>query len=60
MSQLIQMPFVVLKPWHEWFAWHPVRLESGERVWLQTVERRSVWFVYSFNEYRHHKKAATQ
>ena len=26
--------------WHSWFAWRPVRLQSGELVWLEWVERR--------------------
>jgi len=25
--------------WHDWFAWHPVTID-GERVWLESVERR--------------------
>lgn len=24
---------------HRWFAWFPVRVDSGEVVWLETVER---------------------
>lgn len=24
---------------HQWFAWFPVRLESGEVAWLEWVER---------------------
>ncbi len=26
--------------WHTWFAWRPVRLNSGTMVWLERVERR--------------------
>lgn len=26
--------------WHEWFAWRPVRLNSGTMVWLERIERR--------------------
>ena len=35
-----------MKPagWHEWFAWYPVKLMSGEKVWLKTVERLFVRF----------------
>jgi len=29
-------------PWKVWFAWHPVLLEDGRRVWLRRVQRR--WF----------------
>lgn len=26
--------------WHQWFAWHPVRLEdTGEIAWFETVFR---------------------
>ena len=25
--------------WHRWFAWRPVALVTGERAWMQTVER---------------------
>lgn len=28
--------------WKVWFAWHPVLLEGGRRVWLRRVQRR--WF----------------
>jgi hypothetical protein len=28
--------------WKKWFAWHPVLLEDGRRVWLRSVQRR--WF----------------
>lgn len=27
------------KEWHDWFAWHPVRIHN-EIVWLEIVERR--------------------
>ena len=26
--------------WHRWYAWHPVKLESGQCAWLETVERK--------------------
>jgi hypothetical protein len=26
--------------WGKWFAWHPVKLQSGKRVFMQTVYRR--------------------
>lgn len=29
--------------WKVWFAWHPVLLEDGRRVWLRRVQRR--WFT---------------
>lgn len=31
--------------WHKWFAWHPVRLLDGSRVWLRPVYRRNVWYL---------------
>lgn len=37
--------------WHQWFAWHPVRI-NGQWVWLETVERKfdcgwaSDWWDY--------------
>lgn len=27
--------------WSAWFAWHPIRTESGNFLWLQHVER--IW-----------------
>ena len=29
--------------WHNWFAWHPVKV-GHEWVWLETVMRRRVWW----------------
>lgn len=26
--------------WHQWFAWLPVDTECGNRVWMESVERR--------------------
>lgn len=26
--------------WHQWFAWRPVRVASGDCRWLETVERK--------------------
>lgn len=28
------------REWHDWFAWHPVRVATGDCRWLETVERR--------------------
>ena len=25
--------------WHKWFAWHPVRIQGDELVWLEYVQR---------------------
>lgn len=27
--------------WHDWFAWHPVRI-SGKIVWFKTVKRKYI------------------
>ena len=35
--------------WHSWFAWFPVRLGSGDIVWLERVERRFK-YVRSWHE----------
>lgn len=35
-----------LGQWHLWFAWHPVRVEQGYVVWLETVERIVLWRSY--------------
>jgi len=28
--------------WHDWFAWHPIRLGSRDCRWLETVERSCI------------------
>lgn len=30
-------------PFKRWFAWRPVRLRSGELVWLERIERQRVF-----------------
>jgi len=32
--------------WHDWFAWLPVKLNSGVWCWFEWIERRGEW-VYS-------------
>lgn len=33
--------------WHTWFAWHPVWADdTGQWVWLETVQRRLKTFGY--------------
>lgn len=34
--------------WHRWFAWRPVRLEDGRIAFLETVERRGVFYYTSY------------
>jgi len=29
-------------PWEEWFAWRPVKLLDGNRVWLKKIYRRCI------------------
>lgn len=26
--------------WHAWFAWRPVYVKGGDKVWLRSVQRR--------------------
>jgi len=33
-------------PWHEVFAWWPVKTISGKRVWWKKVFKRRVWVVW--------------
>lgn len=37
--------------WHEWFAWHPVRV-GDSMVWLEYVERKRQALCPSYWEYR--------
>lgn len=37
--------------WHLWFAWHPVGLENGMHVWLETVWKREIVDDYGILEY---------
>lgn len=32
--------------WHDWFAWHPVKLSNGTWIWLETIQRKMVWAYY--------------
>ena len=34
--------------WHDIFAWWPHRVESGELVWLEPIQRR--WQTYSSSD----------
>lgn len=31
--------------WHPWFAWHPVRIGSGDCRWLETIERKGEYYI---------------
>ena len=32
---------IIVNPWEQWFAWHPVKLH-GKRVWFKTIYRRNI------------------
>lgn len=36
-----------LEPWKPWFAWRPVRLHTGERVWWKNIYRRTAAKTYA-------------
>lgn len=40
--------------WHRWFAWHPVRIASGDCRWLEYVERKVYYLLGDIDkvEYR--------
>jgi hypothetical protein len=39
--------------WYRWFAWRPIILGTGQRVWLEWVERRLSDDPYGINfDYR--------
>jgi len=33
---------------HDWFAWHPVRLDTGRLVWLRCVSR---WKLHPLSDW---------
>ncbi len=33
-------------PWHEVYAWWPIKTVTGKRVWRQKVFKRKVWAVW--------------
>lgn len=42
--------------WRRWFAWYPVSLPDGRRVWLQCIEKRIIWFSYRILKFSGHWK----
>lgn len=36
-----------LMQWHDYFAWWPIRMGSRDCRWLETVERRAVYWNFS-------------
>lgn len=39
-------------PWHNWFAWHPVRTRQHGWRWLQPLERRQAHSLRNYWQYR--------
>lgn len=37
-----------LYAWHDWFAWWPVKTESGHKVWLERIQRRHQDVLYAW------------
>lgn len=37
--------------WQEYYAWRPVRVDQ-EWVWLETIERRFVWYASPFDAFQ--------
>lgn len=51
-ERVYEIPVIPLD-WKPWFAWYPVTLTGTKsHVWLKTIERRSVWFIFWTHEYR--------
>lgn len=38
-----------VKPWHSWFAWHPVYVGSHDIRWLEYVWRKGT-FVFGYGD----------
>ena len=37
----------LLKEWHDWFAWHPVKIDEIRNiVWLETIQRQMEFTNY--------------
>ena len=32
-----------VQSWHQWFAWHPIRLGPHECMWCEVVWRKGTW-----------------
>jgi len=48
-----------LEKWHDWFAWHPVRLGEKDCRWFETIQRKGslkwygepdAWFEWEYRE----------
>jgi hypothetical protein len=40
--------------WRQWFAWHPVRINGKELVWLEKVERK-LEVIYLCEEWKYRR-----
>lgn len=45
-------------PWHEVFAWWPIKTVSGKSIWWKQVYKRKVWVVWGAGFF--HMEPATQ
>lgn len=39
-----------LSQWHRWFAWRPVKVSDHDCRWLETVERKGLFWHSLFDE----------
>jgi len=37
-----------MREWHIWYAWHPVRVGSGDCRWLEPVQRRRIYDEWQY------------
>ena len=44
-----------VSPWKGWFAWHPVTLVNGERVWLKKVFRRCINTYVDYDNWKRYE-----
>lgn len=44
-------------PWKLWFAWHPVKTKSGERVWGKRVYRRCINTYVDYEDWKRYEYA---
>lgn len=51
-ERVYQIPEVVLRQWHPWFAFWPIKTTAGKWPWMRLVERQKIWMVIFMSEYR--------
>lgn len=37
--------------WHTWFAWRPIKLSDGTRIWWEEVKRKDAGYTFTCWEY---------